>query len=457
MASTYTAKLRLTMPATGDLTGLWGGTVNTEITSLIEQAIAGRAAIAMTDADYTPTALNGASDEARNMVLKFTGTLTANRNIILPTQPKLFFIENATTGGFSLTAKTAAGTGVVVPNGSTTLVRCDGTNIVIAYNQSASTLSGAVPIANGGTGQTTAALARGALGATTVGDAVFVATDAAAARTALALGTADTPTFASVNVGSINGGPLAGLRNVVINGCFRINNGNAGVPYVSAATLAAGNYGHEMWKAGASGGDYTFTQLATPTTITIGSGKSLIQVIDGTNVEKTDYVLSWPGTATARVGVNSATPSGSYAASPILITGQTIGAVMSIEFTNGTLGKVMCEPGTVPTVFERRPKSVEVKLTEPYFELAPFNVYGYQSTINERIGCCVTWRTEKRTAPSIGALIADPSASQTSTNVSATDIISAGIRGCVTRLIGSTSAEADVVHCGYMFPVNARL
>lgn len=164
MASTYTSKLRLTLPATGDLNGLWGGTVNSEITSLIEQAIAGRAAIVMTDADYTPTALNGTSDEARNMVMRFTGTLTANRNIIVPTQAKLYIVENATTGGFALTVKTAAGSGVSVPSATASLVRCDATNVVGGFNVNVAAAQGVLPVANGGTASTTAAAALVALG-----------------------------------------------------------------------------------------------------------------------------------------------------------------------------------------------------------------------------------------------------------------------------------------------------
>ena len=58
------------------------------------------------------------------------------------------------------------------------------------------------------------------------------------------------------------------------------------------------------------------------------------------------YVLSWTGTAQARAGVNTLTPSGSYAASPLLIEGPDCGRrVMSIEFNTGTLGTVKLEPG----------------------------------------------------------------------------------------------------------------
>lgn len=148
--------------------------------------------------------------------------------------------------------------------------------------------------------------------------------------------------------------------NLLIDGDFRINQRG----YVSGATLAAGAYGHDRWKAGSSGGDYSFTQLASPTTITIAANKSVIQVVENKNVVGGSYTLSWTGTATARVGVNTATPSGNFAASPITVTGQTAGTTMSVEFTGanaaggsslatntGTLGTVKLGTGSIPTPF----------------------------------------------------------------------------------------------------------
>lgn len=142
MASTYSAILRLTYPTTGDLVGTWGGTVNTGITALIEDAIAGLSTIGMTDADYTLTANNGTSDEARKAALKLTGTLTAARNVVVPTVTKIYIVSNSTTGGFAVTVKTAAGSGVSVPNGSTYIVRCDGTNVVAAFDYQQPLVSG---------------------------------------------------------------------------------------------------------------------------------------------------------------------------------------------------------------------------------------------------------------------------------------------------------------------------
>ena len=168
-------------------------------------------------------------------------------------------------------------------------------------------------------------------------------------------------------------------KNLLIDAGFTINQRG----YVSAATLASGAYGHDRWKAGASGGDYSFTQLASNTQITIASGKSLIQVVEDKNVSGTSYVLSWTGTAQARYAVNSATPAGSYAASPIVITGQTIGTTMSVEFNTGTLSKPQLELGEVATSFDQRAYSQELAMCQRYFELITgIRITGYSAAGN---------------------------------------------------------------------------
>ena len=129
--TTFTQRLRLARPTTGELFGLWGNTVNISITDLIDAAIAGRVVVVHTDApDYVLTNTNGTADEARNAVLFISGPLTVARNVVCPTTPKLYILENATTGGFAVTLKTAAGTGISVANGEAALLRCDGVNVI---------------------------------------------------------------------------------------------------------------------------------------------------------------------------------------------------------------------------------------------------------------------------------------------------------------------------------------
>lgn len=86
-------------------------------------------AITMTDADYT-LSTSTVPQEWQYGVIKASGTLTANRNIIVPTNKKEYTLVNATTGGFSVTLKTSGGTGIAVSSGVSAILRCDGTNVV---------------------------------------------------------------------------------------------------------------------------------------------------------------------------------------------------------------------------------------------------------------------------------------------------------------------------------------
>ena len=115
----------------------------------------------------------------------FTGTLTGNRDIIVPTTTQQYWVSNQTSGSFTLGVKTAAQSpAVTVASGARAILYCDGTNVVDADT---ATIAIPVAIAQGGTGATTASGARTNLGATTIGNAVFTAANAAAAQIALGL------------------------------------------------------------------------------------------------------------------------------------------------------------------------------------------------------------------------------------------------------------------------------
>lgn len=132
MASTYSSRLRIELIGTGEQSGIWGDTTNTNLGTLIDEAVAGVASITMTDANYTLTVADGATDQSRKAVLVLTGTLTAGRNVICPSSQKVYIVKNSTTGGFATTIKTSGGTGYAVPNGKTVLLYCDGTDVFLA-------------------------------------------------------------------------------------------------------------------------------------------------------------------------------------------------------------------------------------------------------------------------------------------------------------------------------------
>jgi hypothetical protein len=159
MSSNYSPNLSIELISPGEQAGTWGTTTNTNLGTLIEQAISGIVTQAITDgADTVITIPQGASGVARNMVIECTGTLTGARNLIVPTNKKLYFIFNNTTGGYAVTVKVVGQTGVSVPSGAKLILMMNsaGTDLVVATNyMPALTLGAALPVTSGGTGVTT--------------------------------------------------------------------------------------------------------------------------------------------------------------------------------------------------------------------------------------------------------------------------------------------------------------
>ena len=135
MPSTYSPSLRLELIASGEQSGTWGTTTNTNLGTLLEQSIVGVQSITMFNANYTLSNYNGVSDEARQAVLVVSGTNAAVRDIITPLAPKIYIIKNNTTGGFAINVRAATGSSVSIPNGATYAVYCDGTNFNLALTQ----------------------------------------------------------------------------------------------------------------------------------------------------------------------------------------------------------------------------------------------------------------------------------------------------------------------------------
>jgi len=135
MASTYSTNLAIELIGTGDQAGAWGNTTNTNLGTLIEQAISGYVTQAVaTGTDTTITIPNGSSGVARNMFIELTGTGGASTNLIVPVNKKLYFIYNNASG--AVTVKVAGQTGVSVPAGNKVILVSNGTDIVEATSYS---------------------------------------------------------------------------------------------------------------------------------------------------------------------------------------------------------------------------------------------------------------------------------------------------------------------------------
>jgi hypothetical protein len=145
MATTYSNSLKIALIGDGDQSGIWGQTTNTNLGTLVEQAITGVTSIAMSDANYTLSNFNGVPNEARNAVLVVTGANSAVRDVIPPVVKKLYTVVNNTSGGFAIRIIGATGTGVNIPNGAVVPVYCDGINFDVGL---------AAAVEFGGTGVT---------------------------------------------------------------------------------------------------------------------------------------------------------------------------------------------------------------------------------------------------------------------------------------------------------------
>ena len=137
MANSTSASLKLTVQTTGENSGTWGQVTNTNLL-ILEQAIGGYAGVALNaTTGATLTFSNGVLSNGKNQVIKLTGTITANVNVIIPDSiEKTYIVQNATSGSFTVTVKTTSGTGFTFGASEKThaILYSDGTNIVEVIN-----------------------------------------------------------------------------------------------------------------------------------------------------------------------------------------------------------------------------------------------------------------------------------------------------------------------------------
>lgn len=259
MSSTYSSSLRVELIGSGDQAGTWGTTTDNNLSYIFDAAIAGYQAVTVTSTAQALTYVNGPTSTANlnqsvYAMLKFNSASAATA-IYAPPVSKTYIIWN--NSGYTITIynstvignTTAAGTGIAITTGSKIQVWSDGTNF---YEVQAQSLTGTLPIANGGTGQTTQQTAINALAGAQTNNRVLRSD-----------GT--NTTLSQVNV------------STDVTGTLAVSNGGTGVTTAAAITALVGNL---LFPVGAI---YTATVATNPGTLlgfgtwsAFGAGRMLI-------------------------------------------------------------------------------------------------------------------------------------------------------------------------------------
>jgi hypothetical protein len=215
--STYSS-LKFELILTGDQSGQWGNTTNTNIGTAINEAIAGSVDVTFASADVTLTLLDtNVTQSARNLRLNLTGTSGGVRILTLGTGCQInkpYIVNNGLAD--AVTVKNTSGTGISVPAGKTMWLFNNGTNVVdVVSHLSSLTLVTALPAASGGTGQNTYA----------IGDLLYASTTSALSRLA------DVATGNALISGGIGIAPSWGKIGLTthVDGTLPVANGGTGV------------------------------------------------------------------------------------------------------------------------------------------------------------------------------------------------------------------------------------
>jgi hypothetical protein len=143
MASSYVNDLRLNEMATGDASGTWGETTNTNLELIAEAFSYGTEAITTNADTHTTTIADGATDPGRSLYLKYTGTLDSACTITIGpnTVSKVWIIENGTSGSQNIVISQGSGANITIPAGDTKVVYSDGAGAGAAFVDAFASLS----------------------------------------------------------------------------------------------------------------------------------------------------------------------------------------------------------------------------------------------------------------------------------------------------------------------------
>lgn len=318
----YTSLLGLSLPTTGSLAGTWGDEVNNAITSLLDSAVAGTTTLS-TDADVTLTTTNGAANQARSAVIRWTAGGTVTRNITAPAQSKAYIVINATSSSQSIVIRGAGPTtGVTVPAGTKALVAWNGSDFVAIAGGLVSLttgVTGTLPVGNGGTGAATLTLNNVLLG------------NGTSALQAVAPGSSGNVLTSNGTTWASSAPAAAGVSSISF-GSTGLTPSTATTGAVSVAgTLAVGNGG-------------TGAATLTLNNVLLGNGTSALQAVapgitgNVLTSNGTTWVSSTPTSGISYPGAGIPVSTGSaWSTSKASPTGTIVGTSDTQTLTNKTI------------------------------------------------------------------------------------------------------------------------
>lgn len=279
--------------------------------------------------DYTTIAVTGGTytlsgSELNRIAYKFTGTLASNATIVVPATVQQYWVNNATTGAFTLSLQASgSGSSTAVNQGETAILYCDGTDIISATTSAP--FAGILPVAQGGTGASTASSARTNLGATGIGSSVFTASTTAAARSAIAAAASG----ANSDITSLSG----------LTTPLSVAQGGTGSGTASGARTNLG--------AAASGSNGDITALTNSAGIQIGAPTGGAQGVGTINA--TGLFINGVGVGTGSGSVTSVNVSGgttglTTSGGPVTTSG-TITLAGTLAVANGGTGQTSYTDG----------------------------------------------------------------------------------------------------------------